>query len=180
MLKIKITVLLLAVLFILTGCNSVPQEPAQPENNGSELVVIPLEETTEEISEENSAETLTELLTEKPTETVSQPAEETTEKHADKQAEYKQKYWFRNKNTLNSHFEKHGGEFGGQYKTAAEYETGADKVAQDPSALHKTEKEDGDDVYYIESTNEFVVVSKDGYIRTYFKPSAGKKYFDRQ
>ena len=110
--------------------------------------------------------------------------ENTEEDPADEEiaedTEYVQLYYFRNKNTRNSHFEKHGAEFGGQYKTAEEYETGADRVAQNPNALHKTEKEDGDDVYYIEATNEFVVVSKDGYIRTYFKPSAGKKYFDRQ
>ena len=43
-----------------------------------------------------------------------------------------------------------------------------------------SEKEDGDDVYYKEDTNEFVVVSTDGYIRTYFNPDSGKKYFDRQ
>ena len=49
-----------------------------------------------------------------------------------------------------------------------------------PDALHKLEKEDGDDVYYIESTNEFVIVSTDGYIRTYFNPDSGKDYFDRQ
>ncbi len=42
------------------------------------------------------------------------------------------------------------------------------------------DKEDGDDVYYLESTNEFVIVSTDGYIRTYFYPSNGKDYFDRQ
>ena len=36
------------------------------------------------------------------------------------------------------------------------------------------------DVYYKEDTNEFVVVSTDGYIRTYFNPDSGKKYFDRQ
>ena len=44
----------------------------------------------------------------------------------------------------------------------------------------KIEEEDGDDVYYIESTNEFVVVSKDGYLRTYFYPSDGLDYFNRQ
>ena len=31
--------------------------------------------------------------------------------------------------------------------------------------LHKIEEEDGDDVYYLEETNEFVIVSTDGYIR---------------
>ena len=56
----------------------------------------------------------------------------------------------------------------------------ASDVVNDPESLHKTEKEDGDDVYYKEDTNEFVVVSTDGYIRTYFNPDAGKKYFDRQ
>ena len=40
------------------------------------------------------------------------------------------------------------------------------------------EAEDGDDVYYLESTREFVVVSRDGYIRTYY--IADKDYFDRQ
>lgn len=47
-------------------------------------------------------------------------------------------------------------------------------------ALHKLEAEDGDDVYYLEATNEFVIVSTDGYLRTYFKPEDGKAYFDRQ
>ena len=36
------------------------------------------------------------------------------------------------------------------------------------AALHKTEAEDGDGVYYLESTNELVIVSTDGYIRTFF------------
>ena len=31
-----------------------------------------------------------------------------------------------------------------------------------------------------EETNEFVVVSTDGYIRTYFNPSDGIDYFNRQ
>ncbi len=61
-----------------------------------------------------------------------------------------------------------------------EYVAGANKVIHSPDALHKIEKEDGDDIYYLEASNEFVVVSTDGYIRTYFKPSAGKAYFDRQ
>lgn len=54
----------------------------------------------------------------------------------------------------------------------------ANNVIQNPSALHKLEAEDGDDVYYVESTREFVVVSTDGYIRTYFL--ADLDYYDRQ
>ena len=44
----------------------------------------------------------------------------------------------------------------------------------------KIQAEDGDDVYYVESTNEFVIVSTDGYIRTYFNPDAGITYYNRQ
>ena len=77
-----------------------------------------------------------------------------------------QSYHFRNDNLLNQHFQKHGNEF--SYSTKEE------------KALHKTESKDGDDVYYVEDTNEFVVLSTDGYIRTYFKPSGGKSYYDRK
>lgn len=60
------------------------------------------------------------------------------------------------------------------------YEKAASDVINNPAALNKTEAEDGDMVFYIEDTNEFVVLSTDGYIRTYFLPDAGKKYYDRQ
>lgn len=85
---------------------------------------------------------------------------------------------FRSKSLLNQHYQKHGIDMG--FSSAEEYEKAAAAVPANPAALHKTEKEDGDDVYYIESTNEFVVVSTDGYIRTYFLPDAGRNYFDRQ
>ena len=87
-------------------------------------------------------------------------------------------YKFRSKKLLNEHYEKHGEEMG--FASAKEYEAAASAVVTNPDSLHKTEKEDGDDVYYLEATNEFVIVSKDGYLRTYFLPSAGKKYYDRQ
>ena len=87
-------------------------------------------------------------------------------------------YRFRNKKLLNQHYEKHGMDMG--FASAAEYEAAASAVITNPDALYKTEKEDGDGCYYIEGTNEFVVLSTDGYIRTYFKPDSGKKYFDKQ
>lgn len=87
-------------------------------------------------------------------------------------------YKFRNKNLLNQHYEKHGKDMG--FSSAEEYEKAASAVVNNPSALHKTEKEDGDDVYYIESTNEFVIVSTDGYIRTYFNPDRGIDYYNKQ
>lgn len=87
-------------------------------------------------------------------------------------------YRFRNKSLLNNHYEKHGIEMG--FESAEEYEKAASDVVNSPDALYKKEKEDNDDIYYIEETNEFVVVSTDGYLRTYFLPDKGKAYFDRQ
>lgn len=87
-------------------------------------------------------------------------------------------YKFRNKNLLNQHYDKHGKDMG--FSSAEEYEKAASKVVNNPEALHKTEAEDGDDVYYIEATNEFVVVSTDGYIRTYFLPDRGIDYYNEQ
>ncbi|MBP5471516.1 MAG: hypothetical protein J6Y12_02475 [Lachnospiraceae bacterium] len=87
-------------------------------------------------------------------------------------------YHFRNANLLNDHFVKHGIEMG--FATAEAYEAAASAVITNPNSLYKIEAEDGDGVYYLEATNEFVILSTDGYIRTYFLPSGGKAYFDRQ
>ena len=85
---------------------------------------------------------------------------------------------FRNSELLEEHYQKHGTEMG--FESAASYEEAAKKVVGNPDALHKTEAEDGDDVYYLEETNEFVIVSIDGYIRTFFMPEDGIAYFNRQ
>lgn len=85
---------------------------------------------------------------------------------------------FRNDNLLQTHYEKHGVEMG--FSSAKEYEAAANKVLDHPDTLHKTEAEDGDAVYYLEATNEFVIVSTDGYLRTYYNPSGGLDYYNRQ
>ena len=99
-------------------------------------------------------------------------------KDAADQAKQYIEYKFRNNKLLNQHYEKHGIEMG--FDSKESYEKAASDVINNPDALHKIEKEDGDFVYYVEATNEFVILSQDGYIRTYFLPSAGKKYYDRQ
>lgn len=99
-------------------------------------------------------------------------------KDAVDQAKQYIEYKFRNNKLLNQHYEKHGIEMG--FDSKESYEKAASDVINNPDALHKIEKEDGDFVYYVEATNEFVILSQDGYIRTYFLPSAGKKYYDRQ
>ena len=92
--------------------------------------------------------------------------------------DYEIEYEFRRDDYLEEHFDKHGDEF--DYATADEYLEGANRVIADEDSLYKTEEEDGDHIYYLEETNEFVIVSTDGYIRTYFKPSDGLDYFNRQ
>lgn len=87
-------------------------------------------------------------------------------------------YTFRSGALLDEHYQKHGVEMG--FATKEDYVAAANVVIYSPDALHKLEAEDGDDVYYLEATNELVIVSTDGYIRTYFCPNNGKDYFDRQ
>ncbi len=87
-------------------------------------------------------------------------------------------YTFRSQSQLDSHFEKHGHEMGAS--SAEEYLAMANRVIRSEDALHKLEAEDNDHIYYLVETNEFVVLSQDGYIRTYFLPSAGLDYYERQ
>lgn len=87
-------------------------------------------------------------------------------------------YYFRNDKLLEEHYEKHGIEMG--FDSWDAYVDAANAVIQNPDSLHKIEAEDGDDIYYLEASNEFVVVSTDEYIRTYFCPDKGIDYYNRQ
>ena len=93
-------------------------------------------------------------------------------------SEHEEHYTFRNDRLLEQHYEKHGEEMG--FSSSEEYEEAACDVINNPDALHKYESEDNDIVYYVEETNELVIVSEDGYIRTYFEPSDGIRYYNRQ
>lgn len=105
-------------------------------------------------------------------------AGEETGSSAESSVEDYAEYSFRTKKLLKSHYEKHGKEMG--FPDAKSYEKAASDVINNPNALYKTESEDGDGVYYVEETNEFVILSTDGYIRTYFCPDKGIDYFNRQ
>lgn len=111
------------------------------------------------------------------TEAVQGEAEEPVNQEQENVSTAKQ-YYFRNDKLLNEHFQKHGIEMG--FSTKEEYQAAASAVVNNENALHKYEKEDGDDVYYLEASNDFVIVSTDGYIRTYYKPNDGIEYFNRQ
>jgi pyocin large subunit-like protein len=102
-----------------------------------------------------------------------------TSSSADSQKEYKQ-YQFRSKKLYESHYEKHGAEFGSI--TKEEYLKLANDLlnSDSPTVLHKPEKEDGDDVFFDTATGYFLVLSTDGYIRTFFIPDKGIEYYNKQ
>ena len=180
----KVALVLLIVLFLLfffikIGPSVVTEEPSEVVTQ--EVVQEPaqMQETVQE--PEQTQELVQEYAQDEVIE-AEEPAQEYAQdevieaEQADKTAWVD--YRFRNKKLLNDHYVKHGQEMG--FASAEEYEQAACAVINNPEALSKVEAEDGDMVYFVESTNEFVVLSTDGYIRTYYLPRGGKKYFDRQ
>lgn len=166
-----IAVVVLAVILIIVSQNR--SEESSSETSSFEV------ETTESGSVEVVTSAVSEDKTETATESSSEEVtEEDPEDNSSPVSDNEEEYTFRNNKLLEEHYEKHGEDMG--FDSAEDYEQAASDVVTNPEALHKTEKEDGDDVYYVEDTNEFVVVSTDGYIRTYFYPSSGKKYYDNQ
>lgn len=92
--------------------------------------------------------------------------------------EVSRQYTFRSREQLEDHYEKHGIEMG--FDSAEEYLAAANRVIASDNALQKPEAEDNDFIFYLEESNEFVILSQDGYIRTYFFPSDGIDYYNRQ
>jgi pyocin large subunit-like protein len=130
-----------------------------------EFEVTGTEETTATVK--TTVDTQTESITTQTNEDIT-TIEETT-------VAYKS-YTFRNSKLFAQHYEKHGAEM--DCNSPEEYLQKANDVINNPNSLHKLEQEDNDEVYYLESTGEFVVVSTDGYIRTYFYASLD--YYNRQ
>ena len=87
---------------------------------------------------------------------------------------------FASNEKLEAHFEKHGAEFGAG--TPGEYAARAKGFMEGPKGPGVLEKlrPNGDVVRYNPATNEFGVKTRGGIIRTYFKPMAGRSYFDAQ
>jgi len=95
---------------------------------------------------------------------------------------------FRTRERLENHFDFHGDEFGAADEE--DYERMADTFAGGPSAettLECVRVLDGAVVRWDRVTQEFAIVSADGFIQTYFKPdprdhglSSNRAYFDRE
>ena len=102
---------------------------------------------------------------------------ETTEMTETTETTESSTYAFRNQDLFTEHFNKHGHEFGDI--SQAEYLKIANRLFASQDALRKTES-DGDLLFYEAASNTFGVLSKDGYIRTCFKPDDGIAYWNRQ
>lgn len=168
-----IVVIILYLLLAKTGIIS----PGNTDNDAGNSVV----QQTTEAPEITKAPKATEVPTEKPEVTEAPKVTEepvATEAPTEEPVIELTDYGFRNKNLQDSHFEKHGIEMG--FETVEDYIEAANKVISHPDALHKLEAEDNDHIYFMEETNEFVVLSQDGYIRTYYIASGGIDYFNRQ
>lgn len=170
----------IAAILAIAGINLFPENDDDKISSRTETSSSYASETTEGAAS-SEADSTEQKTTYAHTKESTEPTEIQTEETTSYDSSYVE-YHFRNEKLLNQHFEKHGGEFSDDfgYETAYEYEKGANDVINNPDALYKTEAEDGDGIYYLESTNEFVVLSTDGYIRTYFLPSGGIDYFNRQ
>ncbi|HBH95301.1 MAG TPA: hypothetical protein DDX91_06075 [Ruminococcaceae bacterium] len=156
-----------AVFLYLIGFFNGGDITGQPADNSPVITII-----------ENSIHINSGEVTERDTRTEEFEESRKTETGQDTKPVVTLDYKFRSKNLLMQHYEKHGKNMG--FPSAEEYEKAASAVVNNPDALHKTEAEDGDDVYYVKATNEFVVISTDGYIRTYFLPDKGIDYFNKQ
>lgn len=92
---------------------------------------------------------------------------------------------FRKEEYLKEHYQKHvieQGEFEEYGEVSIQdYLIMAQKLVDEPNedVLIK-EEEDGDLLYYDPQSNGFAVLSADGYLRTYFRPSDGMEYFNRK
>lgn len=133
-----------------------------------------VESVNSSVNEESSETEIT--VTSKPETTTTTKAEEQSKPESSKEEVF---YYFRNQGLYDSHYEKHGHEFGNI--TKEEYLQKANDLinSDSPDILTKYE-DDGDFMYFNKKTDEFLVLAPDGYIRTYFIPDDGIDYWNRQ
>ena len=86
-----------------------------------------------------------------------------------------------NKKSLNKHYDNHGKSMGFDNKEsykqhAIKFANTIDKKNCETFVDQKT----GATYKYNKKTNEFAIITKDGYVTTYFKPKEGYSYYKKQ
>jgi len=85
-----------------------------------------------------------------------------------------------NRNNAEEHWQKHGRDFP-EFHSAEDYEQGALRfVTNPPPGTLTKSRENGDTLFYDPATNTFAVKDRSGEPRTFFRPSSGRAYWDRQ
>lgn len=168
------------------------EKETEPVTEGIKSTQPQTEEASDKVAEKETEDvTLTQPQTEAVTEAVITTQAETTAEilteaitETNKESESIKFVWheFASQKLFDQHYQKHvidQQEFGDI--TQEEYLNMANILLNSTgdNILTKTE-EDGDLLFYNVDTNEFAVLRTDGIIRTYFKPSAGIDYFNRQ
>lgn len=168
-----IVAILVASMMSLIGCgNGNYQGEFLTEDFVVQTVAATVAETVTEVKTE--AATKKEIKTEAPTEKETETQAQTTAAYV----------WheFASQKLFDDHYEKHvivQKEFGDITKEQYLQMVNDLLNATGDNILTKTE-EDGDLLFYNVDTNEFAVMRPDGIIRSYFKPSAGIDYWNRQ
>lgn len=169
----------------LAELTSALNEVSQDISSANMEIAGQIDSVAESISEEVSSglseavENIVSDNTETTTAAETDISEETTAEPDSADDEESVWYTFRNKARYDEHYEKHGAEFGNI--TKEEYLQKANDLINSRSdrVLHKY-SDDGDYMYFDQDTGYFLVLSADGYIRTFFIPTAGIKYWNRQ
>jgi pyocin large subunit-like protein len=87
---------------------------------------------------------------------------------------------FASRQKLVEHYKKHGREFG--TLTMEQYLKKAQELRDRPAggAILESVRHDGVVSRYDRETGDFLASNRDGIIRTYFRPTDGEKYYQRQ
>jgi pyocin large subunit-like protein len=87
---------------------------------------------------------------------------------------------FASRQKLIDHYKKHGREFGSI--TLEQYLRGAQELRDRPAggAVLENARPDGSVTRFDRASGDFVAFNRDGVIRTYFRPTDGEAYYQRQ
>jgi len=87
---------------------------------------------------------------------------------------------FASRQKLVDHYRKHGREFG--TITLEQYLRGAQELRDRPAggAILEAARPDGSVTRFDKDSGDFIAFSRDGVIRTYFRPTDGERYYKRQ
>jgi pyocin large subunit-like protein len=87
---------------------------------------------------------------------------------------------FASRQKLIDHYRKHGREFG--TITMEQYLSGAQELRDRPSGgeILEASRPDGSVTRFDRASGDFIAFVRDGVIRTYFKPTDGERYYQRQ